>query len=54
MNDTLIMAILLIIAYKRRGELPFSLTWRVFTFPLGAIGAARGTLFASPAPKTAP
>jgi C4-dicarboxylate transporter/malic acid transport protein len=86
----LIMAILLTIAYKRRGELPFSLTWWAFTFPLGAfaaashrlgmlfhldsvwtlglaayalliflwcaalinsaIGAARGTLFASPAP----
>ena len=89
----LIMAILLTIAYKRRGELPFSLTWWAFTFPLGAfaaasyrlgtlfhmdsvwglglasygllivlwsaalinsaIGAARGTLFASPAPKPA-
>lgn len=36
----LIMAILLTLAYARRGELPFSLTWWAFTFPLGAFAAA--------------
>jgi C4-dicarboxylate transporter/malic acid transport protein len=36
----LIMALLLTLAYKRRGELPFSLTWWAFTFPLGAFTAA--------------
>jgi tellurite resistance protein TehA-like permease len=34
------MALLLTLAYKRRGELPFSLTWWAFTFPLGAFTAA--------------
>jgi C4-dicarboxylate transporter/malic acid transport protein len=44
----LIMAVLLTLAYRRRGELPFTLTWWAFTFPLGAFAAASyrlGTLF---------
>lgn len=43
-----VMALFITLAYWRRGELPFSLTWWAFTFPLGAYAAAShrlGTLF---------
>ncbi|MEO1765770.1 tellurite-resistance/dicarboxylate transporter [Thiobacter aerophilum] len=42
------MALLITLAYWRRGELPFSLAWWAFTFPLGAYAAAShrlGSLF---------
>jgi C4-dicarboxylate transporter/malic acid transport protein len=44
----LTMSIILTLGYRRRGELPFSLAWWAFTFPLGAYAAAGhylGTLF---------
>lgn len=43
-----VMALVITLAYWWRGELPFSLTWWGFTFPLGAYAAAShrlGTLF---------
>ncbi|MFD2181700.1 tellurite-resistance/dicarboxylate transporter [Rhodoplanes azumiensis] len=40
----LAMSIVLTLAYRRRGDLPFSLAWWAFTFPLGAYAAASNAL----------
>ncbi len=40
----LTMSIILTLGYRRRGELPFSLAWWAFTFPLGAYAAASSYL----------
>lgn len=36
----LIMAVVMTLAYKLKGQLPFALSWWAFTFPLGAYAAA--------------